>query len=354
MSKIKLVSIEQDVPETRWTQREIGEHLQSNPRVQGRMAQFYRRFLSDPAIETRHFSLGSLDDIYTETADQAIERFQRTGALIGSRAVQKCLASAGLQPSQVDGMIVTTCTGYLCPGLTSYIAEAVGLRPDIFSLDLTGIGCGAAMPAIRAAGQFLDSHPDSRILVVSVEVCSAAFSWGEEIDLILSNAIFADGAAACLLSNREGEGRLALVDFDSLLWPEYRDDLRFRHRDARLCNVINKNVPDIASEAVKTLRDNLAARQPRPFNRYAVHPGGRRILDAIEESLALTEGQLVLSREVLREYGNMSSPSILFVLKKFLDKDMPAPGETLAFFSFGAGFSAFGGVLEPVNARETL
>ena len=346
MQSIRLIAIEHDVPAPRWSQKAIGEHLSQNPRVKGRTAQFYQRFLADPGIENRHFSLDTLDDIYAETADQAIDRFQQTATQIGSGAVRKCLAASGLAPAQVDALIVTTCTGYLCPGLTSYIAQQIGLRPDIFSLDLTGIGCGAALPALRAGSQFLQSHPQSRALVVCVEVCSAAFSWGDEIDLILSNVIFADGAAACLMSNGLSQTGMALMDFESILWPEYRDDLRFRSREARLCNVINKSVPGIAAKAVKSLHDQLAARAKVPFRHYAVHPGGRRILDAIEEALELKPQQLLRSREVLRDYGNMSSPSILFVLKKILEEDRPQKGEPLAFFSFGAGFSAFGAVIE--------
>ncbi len=350
MEKVRLIAIEHSVPKTRWSQKAIGEHLNKNPLVRGRTAQFYRKFLADPGIETRHFSLASLDDIYTETADQAIHRFQQTATKIGAEAARKCLAAAKITTDQVDALIVTTCTGYLCPGLTSYIAQALGFRSGIFNLDLTGIGCGAALPAIQAGAQFLRSHKNNRVLVVCAEVCSAAFSWGDEIDLILSNAIFADGAAACLLSNHDAPGSsgMALVDFASILWPEYRDDLRFRHREARLCNVINKNVPAIAAKAVKTLHDQLAMRTRTPFRHYAVHPGGRRILDGIEQALKLKPDQLLRSREVLRDYGNMSSPSILFVLKKILEEDSPKKGESLAFFSFGAGFSAFGGVLKKI------
>ncbi len=349
MKNVNLVAIGQAVPKTRWRQSEVSDHLMKNPRVQGATAVLYKRFLSDPAIEGRHFSLDSLDSIYTETADQSIERFQLTAVKIGSDAVERCLEAAGTPADKIDGLIVTTCTGYLCPGLTSYIAQAVGLRADIYSLDMAGTGCGAALPAIRAAAQFLEANPDKRILVASVEVCSAAFFWGDEVDLILSNAIFSDGAAACLMTNRPQTKGMKMIDFESLLWPEYRDDLRFRHRDARLCNVINKNVPQIAAKAVKLLHDMLQKRAGRPFDYYGLHPGGRRILDEIEGTLGLAKHRLLRSREVLRDYGNMSSPSILFVLKKLLEEDRPKAGETAALFAFGAGFSAFGAVFESLG-----
>ncbi|MCB9799506.1 MAG: hypothetical protein H6757_01965 [Candidatus Omnitrophica bacterium] len=348
MLPVKLTHIETDNPEKQWSQDAILEHLLRTKKISSREQIFYKRFLSDGSIATRHFGLKTLDQTYDETADEAIQRFERVATQIGSQALKKCLARAGKTPVEIDGLVVTTCTGYLCPGLTSYIAQASGLRDDLFTLDLAGTGCGAALPALRSAVQFLNTHPDSNIMVLCVEVCSAALAWGQEIDLILSNAIFADGAAACLLSNKPEAKGLEVLNFASLLWPEYRDDLRFKHRDARLCNVINKNVPEIAAEAVKQLRQNLAEKVKEPFRYHAIHPGGRRILDEIENALELDVNALQSSRAVLKQYGNMSSPSILYVIKKIWEDEGIENGDHLLVFSFGAGFTAFGAALKGV------
>jgi len=159
---------------------------------------------------------------------------------IGTKAVQRCLADAGIGKQEVDGLIITTCTGYLCPGLSSYVCESLGFRDNIFTSDLVGHGCGAAIPALQVADQFLKSGRGSNVLVLCVEVCSAAFFWGSDIGLILSNSIFADGAAACLLTTDSRRSGLEIRAFESLLWPQYREDLRFKQQDSRLCNVINK------------------------------------------------------------------------------------------------------------------
>ena len=348
MNQATILKVETDNPGNGWKQTEIWDSVQDNPCISPRAGKIYRKFLEDPGITTRFFDLESLDLLNSESPDEAILRFERSATRLGSNALRKCLAAAGYGPADLDGIIVTTCTGYLCPGLTSYISQSVGLRENIFSLDLTGIGCGAALPALRAASQFLNSHPHSRVAVVSVEVCSAALSWGDEIDLILSNSIFADGAAACLMSNRseDSRGGVKVLDFVSLLWPKHRDDLRFRSRNARLCNVINKNVPVIAATAVKQLHKELGNRTGRSFQHYGVHPGGRKILDETEKVLGLESAALSASRHVLENYGNMSSPSILYVLKTMLEKDNLSGNSDIALFSFGAGFSAFGVALE--------
>ena len=344
--KPRLIKITTANPKNRWHQQEILESVKNNPKISERAGLFYKRFLSDSGIETRYFGLNHLQYVNDESPDEANRRFAETATELGSRAARSCLESAGVLPQDLNGLIVTTCTGYLCPGLTSYIAEALGLNEDLFSLDLAGLGCGAALPALRSAEQYLKAHPDSKVLVVCVEVCSAALSWGNETDLILSNCIFSDGAAACLLSNEAGAQGLEILGYESLLWPEHRDDLRFKNKNSRLCNVINRSVPDLSAEAVKQLQDKLLRSIQKPFHYYGVHPGGRRVLDEIETTLKLEPSRLKRSREVLRHYGNMSSPSILFVLKRILEKDDLQPGETIALFSFGAGFSAYGVVLQ--------
>lgn len=346
MQAAKVIRIETANPEARWTQDEILQSVAANGRIEPKAGIFYRKFLSDKAIQTRHLGVSTLSEVNEETPDEANLRFERVATRIGSEAVEKCLASTGLKREDVDGLIVTTCTGYLCPGLTSYISEAVGLRDDIYAVDLAGLGCGAAIPALRAADQYLKVHADSNVIVLSVEVCSAALSWGNEIDLILSNSIFADGAAACLVSNKDQHKGASLMRFESLLWPEYRDDLRFKKKDSRLCNVINKNVPEIAAEAVRFLHGKLTAGSGGSFEHYGVHPGGRRILDEVESGLQMGSDALKRSREVLYDYGNMSSPSILYVLKKILEQDAKEENQQIALFAFGAGFSAYGTVLQ--------
>lgn len=332
------------VSKTRFTQKEVLEHVAQLCEKGSKTFAFYRKFLSDPGIESRHFALNKLLQSHEENADEAITRFQQQATELGYKAAKSLLRKMHLSPSEIDALIVTTCTGYLCPGLTSYLAESLKLRQDVLTHDLVGTGCGAALPALRVADELVSQHPNKRALVVCVEICSAAMAWGEEIDLILSNCLFADGAAACLVSQSKKTKGIEIKKFESLLWPQYRNDLRFGTRDGRLKNVIKKSVPELTAKAVSQLSKKLQNR--KAFDFTAVHPGGRKILDRIEETLQLPEAALKHSRHILKRYGNMSSPTILFVLKEFLEKEKDKKGKTLLALAFGAGFTAFGMQME--------
>ncbi len=342
----KIIGIETAVPLLCVSQKDAFACAAQKQGIQPATLRWYDRFMSDKGIETRHFAVDDVSEVLEESRNVTHERFRRTAARLGAEALRKVLETAGIEPKDLDGLVTTTCTGYLCPGLTSYISEALGLRPDLFAMDLAGLGCGAALPALRAADQYLALHPASRVAVVSVEICSAAIFWGDDIELILSNSIFADGAAACLLTNDPERQGFSLTGFSSLLWPEHRDDLRFKTEDGRLRNVISRSVPAVAARAVGELMADLIGRAPVGRWHAAVHPGGRMILDEIEKKVPALAGKLARSREVLRLYGNMSSPSVLFVLKDILEKDCPETDEAILIFAFGAGFSAYGAKLQ--------
>lgn len=346
MNGAKIIAIETDNPPLKCTQAQALEHVLGNKYISAKARPLYRRFLSDAGIRTRYIGMDHMGVVDDESADGANLRFQMVATRIGARAVQKCLAKAGVPAERIDGLIITTCTGYLCPGLTSYISQAVGLRRNIYALDIVGVGCAAAIPALRSAGDYLQVHPGHMIVVLSVEVCTAAISWGNEVDLILSNCIFGDGAAACLLGNSPRTNGFVLEAFESVLWPEHRNDLRFQHEKGRLRNVIGPRVPEIASKAVRELYGKLSDRQRQPFKHFAFHPGGRKILNAIQSELSLSDSAMSSSREILKNYGNMSSPSILFVLKRIMETNTLENDDSLILFSFGAGFSAFGASLK--------
>lgn len=354
MKKSHWISIETALPPMKSTQEEAWVCAKSRPGTSLKAQQWYKRFLRDPGIETRHFALNDLNQVYFETPDQAHARFQKESVKLGAEALLKALRSAGIRPEDLDALVTTTCTGYLCPGLSSYISEAVGLRADITAVDLAGTGCGAAMPAVRTADQFLKNNPESFAAVLCVEICSAAIDWGDEIDLILSNAIFSDGAACAVLTNHPSRKGLVQKDFESLLWPEYREHLRFKTRNSRLSNVIHPEVPKIAARAVKTLAEKMEGTSGKNFQAFAVHPGGRKILDAVEDAVPVMRDNLQASRAVLKRCGNMSSPSVLFVMRELLDQGKIGCGDEVMLFAFGAGFTAFAGSVEAAALPESL
>lgn len=329
------------VPEQAYTQKECAEMLRRSDFMHTLDRRSVLMLLAilrgDCGIAKRHFALPDIEAIFRRTPDELNEAFRREAPRLAARALRSVLELEGITPRQLDALLVCTCTGYLCPGVTSYVAEQLGLRSDAFLHDLVGLGCGAAIPMLRAADALLAREPEARVATVAVEICSAAFYLDNDPGVLISACIFGDGAAAALWRSRPRESGPALRcgGFHTRHEPAHRDRIRFEQRNGRLRNLLDLQLPGITSSAVSAL---LASDQAgRGISRIISHGGGRDVLDAI--SAALPEHDFTVAREVLRNYGNMSSPSVLFALRAALDRALPAPGSDWWVVSFGAGFS---------------
>ncbi|MEO7742781.1 MAG: 3-oxoacyl-[acyl-carrier-protein] synthase III C-terminal domain-containing protein [Usitatibacter sp.] len=345
-------SIGTAVPEKSFTQRECWEALQRarRPELTPRTRAVLQGILNhDNGIERRSLALDRLDDCFDIDPDTLNRRFVKHAPALASAAARQALARAGLEAREVDGLVVSTCTGYLCPGLTSYVAEALGTRPNALLLDLVGQGCGAALPNLRTAHALLESQGCEHVLSVCVEVCSAAFYLDNDLGVLVSACLFGDGAAAALVSARPGEGerRVRFKAARSITAPEHRDALRFEQKNGMLRNILTLPVPKLAADHAGRVLDELLAEQEVPREAIAgwvLHAGGRKVLEELRWRLGLDEDATRLSAVVLREYGNLSSPFVLFVLDSAL-REKTTPG-LWWMSSFGAGFSCHGALLE--------
>jgi alkylresorcinol/alkylpyrone synthase len=291
----------------------------------------------ESGIATRHFASTPVERVFDFTPDELNETFRREAPALGGRALTAALAQASIRSDELDALIVCTCTGYLCPGVTSYIAEQLGLRANAFLQDLVGLGCGAAVPALRAVEAVLAAQPGATVACVAVEICSAAFYLDDDSGVLISACLFSDGAAATLWKSTPGATGLRVHGFNTLHLPAERDKLRFEMRDGKLRNRLDATVPSLAAGAVSHLLNSEPA-QLFPIHRIIAHPGGRDVLDALET--ALPGYSLDASRRVLRDHGNMSSPSVLFALEEALHDSRPSSDRDWWLVSFGAGFSA--------------
>ena len=333
--KSMILDIETANPPNSLTQEEVLSVLTESVKLSDRALDLYKKFLLDGGIHRRYFSWDDPQVLLSESPDEKMQRFESSAVDLSVDAVLKILRKKDYQSKKISAVFVCTCTGYLCPGLSTYVCQRLGLPENTHTLDLVGLGCTGALPALRAADDYLRRSPDSSVLVIAVEICSAATHWKEKPELILSNAIFSDGAAAVLLSNQTDKPGLCIENISSLLRPQFRDDLRFKYLDSRLCNVISPKVPHIVADAIHALYKNTSVDKTL----YAFHSGGRKVLDAIQERLELSDEDMLPSRQVLKEYGNMSSPSVLFVLKSILKRPL-LNHDAVTCFSFGAGFLA--------------
>lgn len=282
-------------------------------------------------IRSRHFCLPDLTPVFGHGPQELNEFFEREAPLLAGRALTAALERAALKPEELDALFVCTCTGYLCPGLTSHVAERHGLRPDAYLQDLVGLGCGAAVPMLRSAEGFLAANPGARIAAVAVELCSAAFFADDDPGVLISLCLFGDGAAAAVWSDEPGDGKWRMGRFHTVHRPEMRERVRFVNAGGFLRNQLHKTVPALTGEAVFELWGRRAA-EPQ---RVLAHSGGRDVIEALEQVLPL---RLDETRGVLEECGNMSSPSVLFALDRALAS---ANGDRNWWLtSFGAGFAA--------------
>jgi predicted naringenin-chalcone synthase len=340
------------VPPQCYTQRECWEALQAAARfheLRPRSQAILRKVLNGSSgIATRHLALDNLGQSFELTPDVLHARFARNAPLLAARAAQRALADSGNRPDEMDALVISTCTGYLCPGLTSYVSEQLGCRPDVLCLDLVGQGCVAALPNLCASEALLAAGRCQRVLSICVEVCSAALYFDDDPGVLISACLFGDGAGAAVLARGpNGKRPVKWKTSGFLLEPRSRDLLRFEHRGGLLRNILTPQVPAVAAQHTATVLDQVLARsvvRRSQVKGWVMHPGGRDVLLALGERLGLSEDHLRWSAAVLREFGNLSSASVYFVLQAALRDAAPRGYWWMA--SFGAGFSAHGALLE--------
>jgi len=339
-------------PSQRYTQRECWNIFEQSPlsrQLNPRSRAIVRTILTGKnGIDSRHLALDHLDEAFELTPDALHARFRKNSTLLANQAAQHALTDAGVRPSEIDGLVISTCTGYLCPGLTSYVSEQLGLRSNAVLLDLVGQGCVAAMPNLRMAEALLASGRCQRVLSICVEVCSAALYFDNDPGVLVSACLFGDGAGAALLATQpNGKRRVEWKSTSSLLQPEDRELLRFEQKEGMLRNILLPQVPGRAAEHAGTVLQNVLAVANIARSQivgWILHPGGRDVLIALRDKFGLTEHDVRWSAAVLREFGNLSSPSVLFVLQAALADSAPSGYWWMS--SFGAGFSCQGALLE--------
>jgi predicted naringenin-chalcone synthase len=338
-------------PPHKFTQAECWQALVAAPQfphLSSRSRAILKKvLLSENGISTRHFAMDRLEDAFAIEPDVLQARFAKAAPEIAAEAAERALVAASVDRSEIDALLISTCTGYLCPGLTSYVSEKLGLRSNISCLDLVGQGCGAAVPNLATANALI-ARGARHALSICVEVCSAALYLDDDPGVLISACLFGDAAAAAVCSREPGSRRsLKWLGHESSLQPRHRDLLRFEHRGGMLRNVLDKRVPFLVTEQARAVLEAGAKRlgaDRANIGYWILHPGGRDVLNSMRAALELTESNVVWSASVLRDYGNVSSPSVLLAMERALAADAPPGLWWLA--AFGAGISCHGAFLE--------
>jgi alkylresorcinol/alkylpyrone synthase len=292
----------------------------------------------------RRFFIHPVDYIIEPRPLATVTReYQEHSVLLGQQAAESCLQQAGLSPSDVDLLITTSCTGFMIPSLDAHLINRMGFRPDVRRIPITELGCAAGAAALGRATDFVRAYPDGTVLVVAVELPSLAF---QRRDLsqanLISTILFGDGAAAAVVTGRPARGP-QILEVASQLLPDTIDAMGFDLQGDGFHIILSKEVPQLIRDRIKQILCTTLTRRgltTTDVSAFILHPGGRALLQAVQDELGLTDEDTGPSWKVLREYGNQSSASVLFVLDDWLRTRQVPPGAYGVLAAFGPGFSA--------------
>jgi alkylresorcinol/alkylpyrone synthase len=261
-------------------------------------------------------------------------------------AARAAIATAGLSPENIDGVITISTTGIATPSLEARVGPRLGLRGDVRRIPVFGLGCAGGVSGLALAARLAASDPGTHWLMVTVETCSISIRLdSDDPAAIVATALFGDGAAAAVVTS--GEGGLASVRGSAeKLWPDTLGIMGWRVEDPGLGVLFDRAIPPFIEAELADAVDDMCVQlgiARDDISRFCCHPGGVKVIDAIETALQLNQGELNLEREVLRDFGNMSAPTVLFVLDRLLKQGLP---ERVLMTAFGPGFTCAGLLLE--------
>ncbi len=347
--------IETAVPPVCYNQSEIGQRMieWSNDERDKRILRMLYR---SSGIETRYSVIPDMGANFLIPVGDGSYRQQSTAernAIYTREATKlavdlghKLLAAAPeFAPTEITHVVTASCTGFFNPGIDYMLCQELGLAGNVQRFHLGFMGCYAAFPALNMATQFCRANPDAVVLVMCLELCTLHLQINGSEDTILANSLFADGAGAVLVSARQprpGSVTYRISDFDSALIPSGREAMAWSIGDYGFDISLSSYVPKIIGAGIVDLLKPLLARNALTIGdiqRWAVHPGGKTIVDKVAASLELSPEQVQPSRHVLRTFGNMSAATIFFVLKETLEQAASEHQDTVCAIAFGPGLT---------------
>lgn len=350
MSDVYLHRIGTAVPEHVFTQQFLGAQMERWAASE-RERRYVRGIYPTSGIETRHFAVSEVgtdaSGIYTRDGmdNPTVPGTAARNAVFAGAAGDLCVKAArdalddcaSVKAADVTHVVVVSCTGFTNPGPDFALVKGLGLPASVERYSLGFMGCHAALPGLKMAAQFCRADPDAVVLVVCVELCSLHLQFDGSSDSLVANALFSDGAAAAVVSARppvQGARAGRLAGFTSMVVPDSEAAMAWSLGDHGFRLTLSTYVSKIIAGNLNPLLANglnAFGLGPEDVDVWAVHPGGKSILDRVEEALSLAPTQLAASRSVLRDHGNMSSATVLFVLKTILDSDVSGSVCALAF-----------------------
>lgn len=346
--------IETTVPEFSYRQQELRDRMKQIVPGGKKEKRIIHALYSKSGIDTRY---SVVDDFRTVTSHKLF--FNGQGATPGTKSrndtyikegrklfvktAEKLISGSAASPGDITHLITVSCTGFYSPGPDYDIIRSLDLNPETERYHLGFMGCYAAIPALRLADQICKSNADANVMVISAELCTLHFQARPAIDDILSASVFADGAAGVLVRNRQPEHAAYRIDgFASSITEKGSEDMAWSIGNTGFDMILSAYIPEILGESLEGFLHPVLRQFNLNFDDislWGVHPGGRAILDKVESTLSFSGEMLAASRKVLANYGNMSSATILFVLKELLKQEPVQPEAHTLAMAFGPGIT---------------
>ncbi|HEY0739668.1 MAG TPA: 3-oxoacyl-[acyl-carrier-protein] synthase III C-terminal domain-containing protein [Herpetosiphonaceae bacterium] len=344
-----IVSVVTAVPPYQVTQQTAREYARAVFGPSIKEIDRYLTIFDNAQIDTRYLSEPPEWFMEPHSFGQANDLFIDMACKLGEEAARRCMERAQVTPDQIDHIIFVSTTGLAAPSIDARLMTLLNLSPHTRRTPIWGLGCAGGLGGLARAQEYVRAFPTHRVLLVTVELCTLTIQHNDRSKRnLVALSLFGDGAAAVLVAgdqvadHAENPGP-RIVDTRSTLFPDSLDLMGWDIVDDGFQVIFGTRIPSVVTHHYRDLATQFLALHhltPESIDHHIYHPGGAKVLQAYQSSLDLPPEALADSRAVLREYGNMSSATIFFVLERFLDNAMIQPGETGLMCVFGPGFSA--------------
>ena len=344
MNSVHLVAVDKQLPKYSRETKDIIPLV--TLWLSGQEERFARKVLKifENAGVDRRYAIMQPEEVFTATSfEEKNDIYAREVKILGEQVLQKSLEKAGWDANSLDYIITVSCTGIMIPSLDAYLINALGLRQDVVRLPVTEMGCAAGVSGLIYAANFLKTNPGKRAAVVAVESPTATFQLDDfSMANMVSAAIFGDGAACVLLSSETAAAGPRVMGEAMYHFPNTTQLMGFGLTNSGLQMILDPAVPEVIAEHFPDIVHPFLAKLNTTIeavDHLIFHPGGKKIVQTVEELFGKLGKNIDDTRAVLQEYGNMSSATVLYVLERFMEKSL-SPGEQGMVLSFGPGFSA--------------
>jgi predicted naringenin-chalcone synthase len=341
---VKITSVAKQLPKYSRSTEDILPYLETW--ISGQNNRFKRKVIKifENAGVDRRYSIMDADEVFSNTSfEEKNDIYSKEVIKLAEKALLKSLEKVRLGPTDIDYIITVSCTGIMIPSLDAYLINSLKMKQNIVRLPVTEMGCVAGVSGMIYAHNFLKANPNKRAAVIAVESPTATFQQ-EDYSMvnIVSAAIFGDGAASVILSSYEDEKGPAIIDEEMYHFYNAEHMMGFKLRNTGLEMVLDKSVPETISKHFPQIihpflkRNNITIDD---VDHLIFHPGGKKIIQTVEDLFGSLGKNINDTRDILKEYGNMSSVTVLYVLERFMERNLPK-GDIGLMLSFGPGFTA--------------